>query len=388
VTIDLTLDEHQELVQRSANELFRKRCPTEVLRSIEAGGLGYQPDLWREMAALGWLGLTFPEPYGGGGSFLDLYPIYEAMGRHLVPSPHLDTVAVAGDLILQAGTEAQRETVLPAIADGRCIVAFAAFEADGAFGPRSVRLTAERRGDGFTLTGTKLLVAFAPSASWFLVPVRTGGRDAAANGGAGGRGGEEGISVLLVDAHAPGITSSPMHTISGQPLYAVSFDGARVPADALVGTLDGGWAALSRAATKAAVLQTASIVGAAQQVLGMTNQYAKDRVQFGAPIGSYQAVQYLVTDILIDLHRADLLAKQAAFRIAAGKPFAREAAIAVAFGKRAAAHLHRQAHEVHAGVAFMVEHDLTLYSRRAKYWENNLGDARYYEELIVGALGL
>ena len=132
---------------------------------------------------------------------------------------------------------------------------------------------------------------------------------------------------------------------------------------------------------KAAVLQTATIVGAARAVLDMTNQYAKDREQFGSAIGRYQAVQYLVSDILIDLHRADLLAKQAAFRIDAGRPWLREAAIAVAFGKRAAAHLHRQAHEVHAGVAFIVEHDLTLYSRRSKFWENNLGDARHYQEL-------
>ena len=135
------------------------------------------------------------------------------------------------------------------------------------------------------------------------------------------------------------------------------------------------------------MLQTATIVGAARTPCStMTNQYAKDREQFGNPIGQYQAVQYLVTDILIDLHRADLLAKQAAFRIDAGKPFVREAAIAVAFGKKAAAHLHRQAHEVHAGVAFIVEHDLQLYSRRSKFWENHLGDARHYQELVAEAM--
>jgi 3-oxocholest-4-en-26-oyl-CoA dehydrogenase beta subunit len=150
--------------------------------------------------------------------------------------------------------------------------------------------------------------------------------------------------------------------------------------------VDGGWAPLSAATTKAAVLQTAGIVGAARAVLDMTNQYAKDREQFGSPIGRYQAVQYMVSDILFDLHRADLLAKQAAFRIAAGKSYEREAAIAIAFGKKAAAHLHRQAPEVHAGVAFIVEHDLTLYSRRAKFWENNLGDARYYQELLANAM--
>ena len=164
------------------------------------------------------------------------------------------------------------------------------------------------------------------------------------------------------------------------------FDGVLAAADSLVGVEGGGWAPLLDAIVKGAVLQTATIVGAAQAVLDMTNQYAKDRVQFGNPIGQYQAVQYLITDILIDLHRADLLARQAAFRIDAGKPFLREAAIAVAFGKQAAAHLHRQAHEVHAGVAFIDEHDLQLYSRRSKFWENHLGDARDYQELIADAI--
>jgi alkylation response protein AidB-like acyl-CoA dehydrogenase len=194
--------------------------------------------------------------------------------------------------------------------------------------------------------------------------------------------------VLLVDARARGVTFDRLPNIAGLPLYAVTFDDVAVPTERVVGELDHGWTALSASVTRAAVLQTATIVGAARAVLDMTNQYAKDRQQFGNPIGRYQAVQYLVSDILIDLHRADLLAKQAAFRIDAGKPHALEAAIAVAFGKQAAAHLHRQAHEVHAGVAFIVEHDLTLYSRRSKYWENNLGDARHYQEMIAAAMQL
>jgi alkylation response protein AidB-like acyl-CoA dehydrogenase len=388
--VDLTLDEHQQLLQRSAHDLFRRHCTPEAIRDLESDGPGYQPEVWQDMADLGWLGITIPEPYGGGGgSFLDLYPIYEEMGRFVVPSPHLDTVAVAGDVILRAGSEDHRQVVLPAISRGRCIISLATLEADGAFGPRSVTLAAERRRDGYQLAGTKLLVAYAPAADWFLVTVRTSGPVGGDDGPGGTAGGpEHGISLLLVDAHSPGLSWSPMRNIAGLPLYAVTFEDVAVPADALVGPPGGGWAAFSSAVTKAAVLQTATIVGAAHRVLEMTNQYAKDRRQFGSPIGRYQAVQYLVTDILIDLHRADLLARQAAFRIDAGMSFERQAAVAAAFGKRAAAHLHRQAHEVHAGVAFMVEHDLTLYSRRSKYWENNLGDARYFEELLVGAMGI
>jgi len=368
-----TLDDDQLLLEQSANEFFRRRYPSEFVRTLEAGDVGYSREHWREMAELGWLGITIPSRFGGGdGRFLDLFPLYEAMGRFLVPSPHLDSVGVAGDVLLSVGREEQRASLLPPLASGELLVIPAVVEADGELAPDSIAGTATRRGDDFVVDATKLLVPFAGAADMFLVAVRTGGA--------------EGVSLLLVDAHADGVSCDPLPNIAGHALSVVRFDRVSTPVDHVVGTEGGGWAPFAEACLKGAVLQTATIVGAARAVLDMTNQYAKDRVQFGNPIGQYQAVQYLVSDILIDLHRADLLARQAAFRIDAGKPFVREAAITVAFGKQAAAHLHRQAHEVHAGVAFIDEHDLQLYSRRSKFWENHLGDARHYQEMIADAM--
>jgi alkylation response protein AidB-like acyl-CoA dehydrogenase len=373
MAIDLTLDDDQALLQQSANEFFRRRYPSEFVRTLEAGDVGYSPEHWREMADLGWLGITIPAEHGGGGGrFLDLYPLYEEMGRFLVPSPHLDALSVAGATLVAVGTDAQRSTLLPSLASGDLLVIPAVLEADGEPAPESITGSASRRGDDFVVTATKLLVPFARAADEFLVPVRIDGSD--------------GISLLLVDAHAEGVSCEALPNIAGHALSAVRFDAVSTSADRLVGEEGDGWAPLRDAMLQAAVLQTATIVGAARAVLEMTNQYAKDRVQFGNPIGQYQAVQYLVSDILIDLHRADLLAKQAAFRIDAGKSYTREAAIAVAFGKHAAAHLHRQAHEAHAGIAFIDEHDLQLYSRRSKFWENHLGDARHHEEVIAEAL--
>jgi alkylation response protein AidB-like acyl-CoA dehydrogenase len=373
MAIDLTLDDDQALLQQSANEFFRRRYPSEFVRTLEAGDVGYSPEHWREMADLGWLGITIPAEHGGGGGrFLDLYPLYEEMGRFLVPSPHLDALSVAGATLVAVGTDAQRSTLLPSLASGDLLVIPAVLEADGEPAPESITGSASRRGDDFVVTATKLLVPFARAADEFLVPVRIDGSD--------------GISLLLVDAHAEGVSCEALPNIAGHALSAVRFDAVSTSADRLVGDEGDGWAPLRDAMLQAAVLQTATIVGAARAVLEMTNQYAKDRVQFGNPIGQYQAVQYLVSDILIDLHRADLLAKQAAFRIDAGKSYTREAAIAVAFGKHAAAHLHRQAHEAHAGIAFIDEHDLQLYSRRSKFWENHLGDARHHEEVIAEAL--
>lgn len=378
MAVDLAFDEQQQQIQIDAHDFFAERCPTSVVRDVEAGEVGYLPDLWQEMAERGWLGHTFPAAYGGrGGSYLDLYPLYEEMGRFLVPSPHLDTVALSGDLIARVGTEAQQQRVLPAVAAGGALVSVAALEPAGGFGPRATVASADRRGHDFVISGQKLLVGFAASADYFLVTTRTAAGNHA-----------DGVTLLLVEATAPGITWTPLENIAGGALYAVDFDGVVVPADAVVGVQDEGWSDFWISVTSAAVLQTASVVGAAQAVLEMTNQYAKDREQFGSPIGSYQAVQYMVTDILIAMHSVDMLAKQAAYRIDAGLPHAREAAMAIAFGKMAAAHLHRQAHEVHAGAGFMVEHDLQLFSRRSKFWENNLGDARYHREQLARAMSL
>ncbi len=376
MAIDLTLDDDQLLLQRSANELFRKRYPSDVVRAIEDGDLGYSPEGWQELAEPGLVGHQLPRAVRRGWRRLPRpLPHLRGDGTVLVPSPHLDTVAVAGEIVLATGTEDQRRTFLPEIADGNCIISPAIIEGDGSFGVDAITCSAERRGGEFVIRGTKLLVPYARSADRFLCAVRTA--DAM---------GVDDISLLLVDAQANGITCDEIPNIAGHTLYAVTFDDVSTPAEHLVGEEGRGWGPLSEATLKAAVLQTATIVGAARAVLDMTNQYAKDREQFGGPIGRYQAVQYLVTDILIDMHRADLLAKQAAFRIDAGKAFEREAALAVAFGKRAAAHLHRQAHEVHAGVAFILEHDLSLYSRRSKFWENHLGDARHYQERVADSM--
>jgi alkylation response protein AidB-like acyl-CoA dehydrogenase len=378
MAIDLRFTPEQEHLRGAARDYFQRNCPTTVVREVEDGETGFVPGMWAEMARLGWLGIAVPETYGGsGGGFLDLFPLYEELGRALVPSPHLDTAVIAVETLLAAGSDAQRDELLPAIVEGRCIVSLALLEANGGFGRSSVTLPATAQGDDFVLDGTKLLVPFAPSADRLLCAARTGTGTSS-----------EGVTLFLVDPGAPGVTLSRLRTIDGGPLFAVELAGVTVSAADVVGDVGRGWEPLAQAMTKAAVLQTATIVGAGHAVLDMTNQYAKDREQFGNPIGRYQAVQYMVTDVLIDMHRADLLARQAAYRIDAGKPFAREAAIAVAFGKEAAAHLHRQAHEVHAGVAFILDHDLQLYSRRSKFWENNLGDARYHHDQLARELQL
>jgi alkylation response protein AidB-like acyl-CoA dehydrogenase len=375
--LDLTYDDEQLLLQRSAREFFQHRCPTSTVRAVEDGG-GFLSDLWRDMAALGWLGIGLPAEHGGsGGTILDLYPLYEEMGRALVPVPHLDTVVLAGSIIAQAGTSEQKSAILPRIAAGELVVSLAMLEQAGIYTPDGITSTARRKGDAYMLDGVKLLVPYADAADTLLCVVRTNDGD-----------GAFGISLALVDTDAPGVTKVRQPNLAGVPLFEVVFDEVSVAEDDVVGRVHEGWEPLANAILCAAVLETVAIVGSGRAVLEMTNQYAKDRHQFGEAIGRYQAVQYLVSDILLDIHRTELLAAQAAILIASSRPYAREAAIAAAFGKRASAHLHRQAHEVHAGVGMMVEHDLNLFTRRAKFWENHLGDAGHFEQVLAEVVGL
>ena len=368
MSIDLQLSEEQEFIGTTANEFFGKNCPPELVREYETGASDFPGELWSRMAELGWLGMPFPERHGGLGlATLDMVPLYVEFGRHLVPCPLLDTVALAGGLIDALGSEDQKKALLGGIARGESVLAPAIMEPDGGYGPEAVQLQAKPDGSRFVLNGTKVLVACARSAEKLLCAARTATH---ANG--------DGVSLFLVDPRAPGTSVERMPNIAGYPLYAVTLDQVTVPREDLVGDLGAAWPTLYETTMKAAVLQSAMVVGAGERVLEMTTDYAREREQFGQAIGRYQAVQYLCTDIAIHCHWTRLLTLQAAWRIDSGRRFFREAALAKASASRGAAAMTFAAHEVHAGVAFVVDYDLQLYTRRAKHWEYNLGDLRYH----------
>ncbi len=376
--IELNLTEEQELIGSTASEFFEKHCPPKLVREYESGPSDFPEALWRQMAGLGWLGMPFPERYGGLGlAMLDMVPLYVELGRHLVPCPVLDTVALAGGLLCALGSEDQKKALLPRIAHGDAVVASAIMEPDGGYGPDAIQVQAERNGSGFLLNGTKVLVACARSANRLLCAART------ATGVS-----DNGVSLFLVDPATPGIAIERTPNIAGYPLYAVGLENVSVPNEAVVGNVDSAWPALYEATMKAAVLQSAMVVGAGERLLEMTTDYAGEREQFGQPIGKYQAVQYLCTDIAIHCHQTRLLTLQAAWRIDSSRSFLREAALAKASASRAAAAMTFAAHEVHAGVAFVTDYDLQLYTRRAKHWEYNLGDLRYHLDRACAESGL
>jgi len=372
--IDLEFAEQQVLLQQSARAFFASECPLSRVRELEASELGYAQDLWKKMAGLDWAGLTLPESQGGaGGSLLDLYVLYLELGRALVPSPHLASSVIAGETLARAGSVDQKALVAQ-IASGELIVSPALMEAEGDYGPEGVALSANAgAGGGYRLDGSKLLVPYAHVAGQLLVLARSGAAPDA-------------TTLFLVAAGTSGMKLERLDNTSGYPLFAVRFDAVELSADAVVGKADAGWEILQPALDRASVLQCAEIVGAGEAVLEMAVHYAKEREQFGQAIGKFQAVQYLCSDIAIDLHLSSLLARQAAWRVDAGLPCQRELALANAQASEAAQRMVRQAHEVFAGHGFMLETDLQLYTRRAKHWQYNLGDARHHFEAAVKAL--
>jgi alkylation response protein AidB-like acyl-CoA dehydrogenase len=371
--MDTTLDDGHEELGRIARQLFEARCPLTTVRQLEQDDVGYLPALWAEMAGLDWLSLTYPEALGGsGGTLVDLSVIYQELGRSLVPSPHLASAVIAGEALVgeQSG---HHHDLLASMVAGQAIVVPALTEPDAGFGPDAVTMPSRATPAGYEIDGTKILVPYAHVATRLLVAART-------------QAAPDGITLFLIDPAAEGVAITPMPNIADAPLFAVTFDTVLVPTEDVVGEVGQGWSLLGPALDRATVLRCAEIVGAGKRLLELSVEYALHRKQFGRPIGQFQAVQFLCTDIAIDTHTTELLCHQAAWRLDNGLPARREVSMAKAQASRSIQRIVHCAHEVHAGVAFMVETDVQLYTRRAKHWEFDLGDARYHDDVIAAGL--
>jgi alkylation response protein AidB-like acyl-CoA dehydrogenase len=375
--MDINLDEDQIELGKIARSFFAARYPISTIRALENSAEGFSADVWHEMAGLDWLGLGFPEETGGsGGSMLELIVLYQEFGRALAPAPHLESAVICGGALHAAGTSAARE-LLAQVWSGDTIVTPAITEADGAFGPESIELSAVVSADGgFDLDGEKLLVAYANSASQLLVAARTGAVEAA----------QSGITLLLVSTDSPGVALTRLPNSASFPLYAVTFSGVHVAADAVVGPIGAGWELLSPILDKATVLRAAQIHGAAERLLEYAVDYSQQRSQFGKPIGQNQAVQYLCSDIAINAHLTSLYTRYAAGVIDAGLPAAKAVSQAKAQANLTARLAPERTHAVHAGIAFMLDFDVQLYTRRCRHWELDLGDDRYHRERIAQEL--
>ena len=380
--MDFGFSEEQDMLRQAAHDFLAENCPTTFVRQMMEDDKGYSPALWQKMAELGWLGLAFPEEYGGQGlGFVDLTVILEEMGATLLPSPFLSTVLLAGQTILLGGSEAQKQTYLPKIADGALLATLAMTEPSGRFDAEGItEVKAMPAEDGFSISGTKLFVPDAHVADVMVVAARTK------------ESGDKsfGISLFLVDSQTPGISTTLLKTMDQtRKQCEVVFNNVAVGRDRLLGMVDMGWPILSKVLNIATAALCAEMVGGAQRVLDMSVTYAKERVQFGRPIGSFQAIKHKCAEMMLQVESAKSAAYYAAWAVDEDAP---EVPLAISMAKAYCSDAYRytagEGIQVHGGIGFTWEHDMHLYFKRAKYSEFTFGDATYHRELVAQEINL
>jgi alkylation response protein AidB-like acyl-CoA dehydrogenase len=377
--MDFGLSEEQEMLKTSARDFLQKECPKQLVRQLDESDEGYSRELWRKMAELGWMGLPFPEKYGGGGgSFLDLVVLLEAMGYNVVPGPFFSTVVLGGMTILAAGNEEQKKEFLSKVAGGKLILTLAMTEPNARYEAASVKTTAALHDGKYVINGTKLFIQDANVADYLLCVARTKTTGKPENG----------ITIFLVDSKAPGVKCTLLKTMARDKQCEVVFDNVAVPKENMVGGLNRGWQIVQDVLQKAVVAKCAEMVGGAQAALDMAVAYAKERVQFNRPIGSFQAIQHYCANMVSDVDGSRFVTYKAAWKVSEGLPATMDVAIAKAWTGAAYSRVTLLAHQIFGAVGFTMDHDLHLYYRRAKVGEIMFGDGAFQRAIVARELGL
>jgi alkylation response protein AidB-like acyl-CoA dehydrogenase len=376
--VNFAFSEEQDALREVVRDFLQAKSPsTEVRRLMETED-GYDEAVWNQMAQeLGLTGIQIPEEYGGQGfTFIELGIILEEMGRRLICAPYYSSVVLAANAIMNAGTEDQKAALLPGIADGSERGTLAFTEPSGKWNVDGIEMEYAEADGGYTLSGTKHYVIDGHTATKIVVVARTAGTS-----------GEDGITFFTVDGDAAGLTRTPLATMDMTRKQAkLDFD--KVPAQ-LLGTVGDGAAALSKTLDQAAVALSNEMVGGSQEVLDMAVEYAKVRIQFGRPIGSFQAIKHKCADMLLEVESAKSAAYYASWCAAEDNDeLPSVASLAKAYCSEAYFDATAENIQIHGGIGFTWEHDAHLYFKRAKSSETLLGDPTYHRELLAQRIGI
>ncbi len=371
--MNFAFDEDQDELRKTVRAFLDAKSPESAVREQMETETGYDTAVWSQMAEqMGLQGLCIPEEHGGSGfGFVELGIVLEEMGRALLCAPFFSSVVLAANTLLHSGDDAAMAEHLPGIASGEVVATVAFTEPSGRWDEDGIEMEATAAGDGWTLTGTKMYVLDGHTANLVIVAARTAA----------------GVSLFTVDGDATGLTRTALSTMDQTRKQArLEFDAT--PAN-LIGTDGGGWTVLSTVLDLVAVGLAAEQVGGAQKVLDMAVEYAKVRVQFGRPIGSFQAIKHKCADMLLEVESA----KSAAYY---GMWCASEmndelpsvASLAKAYCSEAYFHAAAENIQIHGGIGFTWEHPAHLYFKRAKSSELLFGDPTYHRELLAQRIGI
>jgi alkylation response protein AidB-like acyl-CoA dehydrogenase len=330
------------------------------------------------MVELGWLGLPFEDKYGGAGmSFVDLAVLLEEIGKAAMPGPYIETVVFGASAIADFGTEEQKQKYLPEVVAGNAIMTLAIYEENGTFDAKEMKTKAVSSGKDWVINGSKMFVPFAHVANYIVCIAKTDDKAEP----------EKSLSVFIVDAKSPGITKENLDVVSGR-MSKVIFKDVKVPAENILGKVNDGSKVAKAVLIKSKAAICMLMAGMAQQAFDMTVQYAKDRMQFGKPIGTFQIIQHYCADMFIELDGMKLGAYKAACKINEGEDAEEDVAIAKAWAVKAANIIMALAHQVHGAIGSTLEYDLHFYTRGLKANELMFGSGDDNKELIAQKMGL
>jgi alkylation response protein AidB-like acyl-CoA dehydrogenase len=370
--MNFAFSEEQEELRRSIRRFLQEKSPSTEVRRLMETTEGFDPAVWDQMAnQLGLQSLAIPEAYGGSGfSFVELTVVFEEMGSALLCAPYYSTVALAASALVSSGDEAAKTDLLPGIADGTTRATFALTEDSGQWDTESVTLEASD-GPQWTLTGHKMYVIDGHTADLILVVARTGA----------------GVSLFAVEGSAPGLVRTALATMD-QTRKQARLEFTSVPAR-LIGEDGAADPVVRRTLDLAAVALAAEQVGGAQKCLDMSVDYAKSRIQFGRPIGSFQAIKHKCADMLLEVESAKSAAYYAGWAAAEDSDeLPVVASLAKSYCSEAYFHAASENIQIHGGIGFTWEHDAHLYFKRAKSSELLLGDPSYHRELLAQRIGI
>jgi alkylation response protein AidB-like acyl-CoA dehydrogenase len=371
--MNFAFTEEQEELRNTVRAFLENKSSEEAVREQMETEAGYDQAVWSQMAEqMGLQGLHIPEEYGGSGfGYVELGIVLEEMGRSLLCAPFFSSVVLAANTLIHSGDDAAKKAHLPGIASGETIATVAYTEPSGKWDEAGITMEATSSGDGYTLSGTKMFVLDGHTANLIIVAART----------------SAGVSLFAVDGDAAGLTRTALSTMD-QTRKQAKLEFSNTPAT-LIGEDGTGWDVLSTVLDLAAVGLAAEQVGGAQKVLEMAVEYAKVRVQFGRPIGSFQAIKHKCADMLLEVESA----KSAAYY---GLWCASEmndelpsvASLAKAYCSEAYFHATAENIQIHGGIGFTWEHPAHLYFKRAKSSELLFGDPTYHRELLAQRIGI
>jgi len=371
--MNFAFNEEQDELRRMVTKFLQEKSPETEVRRLMATTEGYDAAVWSQMAEqLGLQALTIPEEFGGAGfSYVELIVVLEEMGAALLCAPYFSTVALAANALLTSGDDAAKSEYLPGIASGETIATLAITEPSGKWELDAISLPATKSGEGWVLNGVKSYVLDGHTASLILVAART----------------DAGLSLFAVEAGAPGFSATALSTMD-QTRKQAELTFSDTPAT-LIGVDGGAASGLEKTLQLAAVALAAEQVGGAQRCLDNAVDYAKNRIQFGRPIGSFQAIKHKCADMLLEVESAKSAAYYAGWAAAEdNEELPVVASLAKSYCSEAYFHAASENIQIHGGIGFTWEHHAHLYFKRAKSSELLFGDPAYHRELLAQQLGI